>query len=65
MSSEWDEHFCECYHNPREWDKTHAENIWETFLFWPILGHPKDEDEQNLRAGLARGNHAAHCTWDG
>ena len=33
MSSEWDANFFECYHNPREWDKTLAENIWETFLF--------------------------------
>ena len=40
MSLEWLENFCECYYNPRVWDKTLAVNVWETFLFGPILGHP-------------------------
>ena len=41
MSSDRSDIFCECYHNPREWDKTLAENILETFLFGPIMGHPR------------------------
>ena len=34
MSSELYEHFCECYHNPREWEETLAFYLGQ---FWVTL----------------------------
>ena len=66
MSSELSEFLCEWYHNPREWNKTLAENIWETFYlgqFWDtliisiIFFYPNTQNIQMSMMNLQTGSH--------